>query len=186
MAKKKRRIEKIQKHKGYWKLIRAFREIYGEAKDEWECKYRIQQFRGAMKDDLQEIKSMIRSKKQDFHLGVKKYDSSQDYDFYTSDLIEELQFIQKLEGLVDLLESSKNIYREFEEEFKLEIPVKAHFTVAAIQYELDCESDRLWNEGYRVTEQFLITPNGKNRIYFYDEIGWSHNKGATAIEITYR
>lgn len=186
MAKKKRRIEKIQKHKGYWKLIRAFREIYGEAKDEWECKFRIKQFRGTMKDDLQEVKSLIRSKKQDFYLGVKKYDSSQDYDFYTSGLIEELQFIHKLEGLVDLLESSKNIYKEFEEEYKLEIPIKETFSVADIQYHLNYEANHLWEQGYRVTEKFLITPTGKNSFTFYDEIGWSHNKGATAIEITYR
>ena len=184
-TKKKRRIEKIQKHKGYWLLIRQFREVYGEAKDEWECKFRIKQFRGTLKDDLLEIKSLIRSKRQDLFLEVARYDSSKDYEFSTSGLIEQIQLIQKLEKVESLLDD-KRIYKGLEEEYKIEITIKESYSIVDIQHHLKYESDRLWEEGYRVSEQFLITPKGRNKFTFYDEIGWLHNKGATAIEITYR
>lgn len=183
---KKKRIEKIQKHKGYRKLIRAFREAYGDQKDSWDCKYHSKEFRGTMQDDLQEIKRMIRSKKQDIYLEITKCDSSKDYDFYTNGLIEKLQFIQKLEGIVDLLDSSRAIYRDFEQEYKIEISIKESYSIADIQYHIKYEYDRLWEEGYRVSKTFLITPKGKNKFTFFDEIGWLHNKGATAIEILYR
>lgn len=181
----KKRVEKIQKHKGYWKLIRAFREAYGDKKDEWDCKYHSKEFRGTKQDDLQEIKRMIRSKRQDIYLEVNKYDSTQDYDFYISGLIDQLQFIQKLEKVESLLED-KRIYKDLEQEYKIEVPIKVSHSIADIQRYIKYEYDRLWEEGYRVSKTFLITPTGKKAITFMDEIGWLHNKGATAFEIIYR
>ncbi|MBA4849000.1 hypothetical protein [Emticicia sp. BO119] len=182
----KKRVEKIQKHKGYWKLVRAFREVYGDAKDDWECKYRIKQLRGTKQDDLGEIKSLARSKRQDFYLEVNKYDSAQDYDFYTNGLIEQLQFIQKLEGLIDLLDISRDIYRDLEQEYKFEKSINESYSIEDIQRHIKYKHNELWEDGYRVSKTFLFTPNGKKQITFFDEIGWLHNKGATAFEIIYR